>query len=192
MKPLTRLVAVVLLSAACVARAAAPVAAAKPNVVFIICDDLGYGDVGPYGQKRIKTPNIDRLAKEGMLFTQGYSGSPVCAPSRSRLLTGQHTGRTPIRANPRYVRGWDRKQGDVPLPAEAATFPKLFKQAGYATAAIGKWGLGRPGTSGDPKNHGFDHLRRAALGAAGAVENRRQHARRLHERQRTARDARAL
>ena len=138
------------------ARAAEP--ARKPNVIFIICDDLGYGDVGAYGQKKIKTPNIDRLAKEGMLFTQAYSGSPVCAPSRSCLLTGQHTGRTAVRTNPRYARGWDRKQGDVPLPADAATFPKLFKQAGYATAAIGKWGLGRPGTSGDPKNHGFDHF----------------------------------
>ncbi len=135
-------------------RAAPP--AAKPNVVFIICDDLGYGDVGPYGQKKIKTPHIDRLAKGGMLFTQAYSGSTVCAPSRSCLMTGQHTGRTPIRANPRYSRGWDRKQGDVPMPADAVTFPKLFKQAGYSNAAIGKWGLGRSGTSGDPNKHGFD------------------------------------
>jgi arylsulfatase A-like enzyme len=136
------------------ARAVEP--ARKPNVIFIICDDLGYGDLGAYGQKKIKTSNLDRLAKEGMLFTQHYSGSPVCAPSRSCLLTGQHTGHTPVRANPSYARGWDRKQGDAPLPGDAATFPKLFKQAGYATAAIGKWGLGRPGTSGDPKKHGFD------------------------------------
>ena len=133
-------------------------ASSKPNVIFIICDDLGYGDLGVYGQKKIKTPNLDRLAKSGVQFMQAYSGSPVCAPSRSCLLTGQHTGRTPVRANPAYSRGWDRKQGDVPLPGDAATFPKLFKQAGYATAVIGKWGLGRPGTSGDPKNHGFDYF----------------------------------
>ena len=129
-----------------------------PNVVFILCDDLGYGDVGAYGQRKIKTPNIDRLAAEGMLFTQHYSGSPVCAPSRSCLRTGQHTGHTPVRANPSYARGWDRKQGDAPLPGDAVTLPKLFNGAGYATAAIGKWGLGRPGTSGDPKRHGFDHF----------------------------------
>src|SRR5687768_16330534 len=107
-------------------------AAPKPNVVFIICDDLGYGDLGAYGQKKIETPNIDRLAEGGMRFTQAYSGSPVCAPSRSCLLTGQHTGRTAVRANPAYARGWNGP-GDVPLPAEAVTFPKLFKQAGYAT-----------------------------------------------------------
>ncbi|HEV2293516.1 MAG TPA: arylsulfatase [Tepidisphaeraceae bacterium] len=138
-------------------RAAEP-AAGKPNVVFIICDDLGYADIGAYAQKKIKTPNVDRLAAEGMLFTQHYAGSPVCAPSRSCLMTGQHTGRTPIRANPRHARDWTRAQGDYPLPPDQVTLPKLFKRAGYAAAAIGKWGLGRPGTSGGPKEQGFDYF----------------------------------
>lgn len=150
------LLVVVLVPIAPFAGAAQP--AAKPNVVYIMCDDLGYGDVGPYGQKRIKTPNVDKLAAEGMRFTQHYSGSPVCGPSRSCFLTGQHTGHTPIRANPRHARNWDRATGDPPLPADVATFPKLFKDAGYATAVIGKWGLGRPGTSGGPENQGFDHF----------------------------------
>jgi arylsulfatase A len=131
----------------------------KPNVIFIIADDLGYADLGCYGQEKIKTPNIDRLASEGIRFTQHYSGSPVCAPSRSTLMTGQHTGRTPIRANPRHARNWNQKErGDFPLPADVVTWPKMFQRAGYSTGVIGKWGLGRPGTTGGPEKQGFDYF----------------------------------
>jgi arylsulfatase A len=130
--------------------------AAPPNVIFILCDDLGYGDLGCYGQQKIKTPNVDRLASEGLRFTQFYSGSPVCGPSRSCLLTGLHTGHTPVRGNPGFAR--KKEKGDTPLPADITTFPRLFKQAGYSTAIIGKWGLGNLGTTGDPAKQGFDHF----------------------------------
>ncbi len=115
------------------------VAGAKPNVIFILADDLGYADIGSYGQAKIKTPNLDALASQGVKFTQAYAGSPVCGPSRSVLLTGQHTGRTPIRGNPAHALNWDKvKQGDPPLPAEgdaAPTLGQIFKKAGYVTAA---------------------------------------------------------
>ena len=119
----------------------------KPNIIFILADDLGYGDVGCYGQKRIKTLNIDRLAAEGMRFTQAYAGSPVCAPSRCVLMTGLHTGHC-------YIRG-NSKQN---LRPEDVTVPKLLKQAGYATALCGKWGLGHEGSEGVPTRQGFDHF----------------------------------
>lgn len=121
-----------------------------PNIIYIMADDLGYGDLGVYGQERFSTPNIDRLAKEGMLFTQHYAGTTVCAPSRSVLMTGYHTGHTPVRGN-RGVNG-----GQFPLPAETLSVAKILKQAGYATGAFGKWGLGYPGSTGDPLNQGFD------------------------------------
>ncbi len=123
-----------------------------PNIIYIIADDLGYGDLGVYGQEKFATPNIDRLAKEGMLFTQHYAGSTVCAPSRSVLMTGFHTGHTPVRGN-RGVNG-----GQFPLPAETLTVAKLLQQAGYATGAFGKWGLGYPGSPGDPMKQGFDEF----------------------------------
>ena len=154
--PSCALLLLLLCTAAAAGATAAP--AAKPNVVFIICDDLGYADVGAYGQQKIKTPHLDRLAAVGMRFTQHYSGSPVCGPSRSCLLTGQHTGHTPVRANPRYAKDWPRANGDPPLPAGIPSLGKLFKDAGYATGVIGKWGLGRPGTSGGPERQGFDHF----------------------------------
>ena len=121
-----------------------------PNIIYIMADDLGYGDLGVYGQEKFSTPNIDRLAAEGMLFTQHYAGTTVCAPSRSVLMTGYHTGHTPVRGN-RGVNG-----GQFPLPTETLTVAKLLKQAGYATGAFGKWGLGYPGSTGDPLNQGFD------------------------------------
>jgi arylsulfatase A-like enzyme len=130
--------------------------AARPNVIFILSDDLGYGDLGCYGQQKIKTPNIDRLAREGVRFTQAYAGSPVCGPSRCTLLTGLHTGHSFVRGNPGQSRGFEDRVGDPPLPADTFTFAKLYKDAGYRTAVIGKWGMGNPGTSGDPKNQGFD------------------------------------
>ena len=127
-------------------------APSKPNIIYILADDLGYGDLSCYGQEKFETPNIDRLAKEGMLFTQHYAGSTVCAPSRSSLLTGLHTGHTPVRGN-RGVNG-----GQFPLPDDAVTLPKLLKKAGYVTGAFGKWGLGYPGGTGDPLNQGFDEF----------------------------------
>jgi len=117
----------------------------KPNIIFILADDLGYGDLGCYGQKRIKTPNLDRLAAQGMRFTQCYAGSTVCAPSRASLMTGRHTGHARIRGNER-----------VPLKPEDLTVAEALKQVGYATAIIGKWGLGNEETTGIPNRQGFD------------------------------------
>jgi arylsulfatase A len=125
----------------------------RPNVIFILADDLGYGDLGCYGQKIIQTPNIDRLAGEGMRFTQFYAGSPVCGPSRCTLLTGLHTGHAFVRDN-REI----KPEGQIPLPEGTVTLPKLLKQAGYRTACVGKWGLGGPGSSGEPDKQGFDHF----------------------------------
>lgn len=123
-----------------------------PNIIYIIADDLGYGDLSCYGQKNFSTPNIDQLAAKGMLFTQHYAGTTVCAPSRSSLMTGLHTGHTYVRGN-RGMNG-----GQFPLPAEAVTVPKLLKKAGYVTGAFGKWGLGYPGSTGDPLQQGFDEF----------------------------------
>ncbi|MFZ5829187.1 MAG: arylsulfatase [Planctomycetota bacterium] len=117
----------------------------KPNIIFILADDLGYGDLGCYGQKVIQTPNLDRMAAEGLRFTDCYAGSTVCAPSRSCLMTGQHTGHTPIRGN-----------GGGPLRPADVTVAEVLKGAGYSTALVGKWGLGEEGTTGIPTLQGFD------------------------------------
>jgi len=122
----------------------------KPNIILIIADDLGYGDLGCYGQQKIKTPNIDKLATNGMRFTQFYSGTAVCAPSRASLMTGLHTGHTPVRGN----RG-TQPEGQFPLPESAITFPMQLQKAGYTTAAFGKWGLGFITSTGDPAKKGF-------------------------------------
>ncbi|MGD2175016.1 MAG: arylsulfatase, partial [Candidatus Brocadiaceae bacterium] len=119
----------------------------KPNLIYILADDLGYGDVGCYGQDRIRTPSLDRMAAEGMRFTQHYAGSTVCAPSRCSLMTGQHTGHTWIRAN-----------GRAPIRPEDVTVAEVLQDAGYATGMAGKWGLGHVGTTGDPNRKGFDHF----------------------------------
>jgi len=123
----------------------------RPNVVFILADDLGYGDLGAYGQKLIRTPNIDRLAAEGLRFTDFYAGSTVCAPSRAVLMTGRHTGHASVRGN----------AGGGALSIQALrqgerTLAHLFKDAGYATALFGKWGLGEIGSPGHPRRMGFD------------------------------------
>ncbi len=123
----------------------------NPNIIFILADDLGYNELGCYGQKIIRTPNIDQLAAEGMRFTQHYSGSPVCAPSRSVLMTGLHTGHTFTRDN-REI----KPEGQAPIPDSALTIAEVLKEQGYVTAAMGKWGLGFPGSEGDPNNQGFD------------------------------------
>ena len=120
----------------------------KPNIVFIMADDLGYGHLGCYGQLKIRTPNIDRLATEGIRFTQWYAGSTVCAPSRSTLMTGLHTGHTPVRAN----------GGGVPLAPSDVTVAEVLKNAGYATGMFGKWGLGDIETTGVPWKQGFDEF----------------------------------
>lgn len=126
---------------------------AKPNIIFILADDLGYSDLGCYGQKRIRTPNLDRMAAEGIRFTDHYAGSTVCAPSRCALMTGLHTGHTLVRGN-REV----KPMGQYPLPTDTVTIAKLMKQAGYTTALIGKWGLGGPGSTGIPNRQGFDYF----------------------------------
>ncbi|MDA1120177.1 MAG: arylsulfatase [Bacteroidetes bacterium] len=125
----------------------------KPNVIFIMADDLGYGDLSCYGQTKFSTPNIDKLAKNGMLFTQHYSGATVCAPSRSALLTGMHTGHTPIRGNKEIL-----PEGQHPLPDSIFTMAEMFQGAGYVTGAFGKWGLGFPGSDGTPNNQGFNEF----------------------------------
>jgi arylsulfatase A-like enzyme len=125
----------------------------RPNIIFILADDLGYGDLGCYGQTKIETPNLDKMASEGMLFTQHYSGSTVCAPSRCVLLSGLHTGHCDIRGNKEY-----NPEGQHPMKDEVFTVPELLKELGYATGAFGKWGLGFVGTEGDPTHQGFDEF----------------------------------
>lgn len=126
---------------------------ASPNIIYILCDDLAQGDLGCYGQKIIQTPHLDRMAQEGTRFTQSYCGTTVCAPSRSSLMTGLHSGHCPIRAN-REV----QPEGQKPLPEGTFTVASILKSAGYATACCGKWGMGMFDTSGSPLKRGFDHF----------------------------------
>lgn len=132
-------------TAGCTQQKAEPPPAARPNILFILADDLGYGDLGCYGQQRIRTPQLDRMASEGLRFTQHYAGSAVCAPSRCCLLTGLHTGHARIRGN-------DRR----PLQPEDITAARRLQEAGYRTGIIGKWGLGEAGSTGIPTRQGFD------------------------------------
>lgn len=125
----------------------------RPNIIFILADDLGYGDVGFNGQKFIKTPNIDRLAREGMIFSQFYAGTSVCAPSRSSLLTGHHTGHTYIRGNKSVL-----PEGQQPIADSVLTVAEILQKAGYVTGAFGKWGLGPVGSEGDPNKQGFNQF----------------------------------
>jgi arylsulfatase A-like enzyme len=125
-----------------------------PNLIFILADDLAQGDLGCYGQKKIKTPNLDRMASEGIRFTQAYCGTAVCAPSRTSLMTGLHIGHSPVRGNREIAPG----EGQLPLPAETLTVAQLLKEAGYATACTGKWGMGMFATTGSPLRKGFDHF----------------------------------
>ena len=118
----------------------------RPNIILIQADDLGYGDLSAYGQGQFATPGIDRLAREGIRFTNYYAGSTVCAPSRAALMTGMHTGHA-----------WIRGNGEIPLRPEDVTVAMLLRDAGYRTAVIGKWGLGTPGTTGQPDKKGFDY-----------------------------------
>ena len=120
-------------------------AAPKPNIIYILADDLGYGDIGCFGQKTIKTPHFDQLAKDGMMFTRNYSGSTVCAPSRCVLMTGLHTGHCRIRGN-----------GKMLLQPEDMTLAQVMKKQGYVTGNFGKWGIGHPPPDDNPNQFGFD------------------------------------
>ncbi len=120
----------------------------KPNIIFIMADDLGYGHLGCYGQKKIRTPFLDQMAEEGIRFTQCYSGAPVCAPSRSVLMTGLHGGHTPVRGN----------SGGIPFEPGEGTVAETLQEAGYTTGLFGKWGLGEHGTTGVPYKQGFDEF----------------------------------
>ncbi len=139
----------------------------KPNIIYILADDLGYGELGCYGQEKIETPNIDKLAQSGMFFTQHYAGSPVCAPSRCMLLTGKHPGHAQIRGNDEWAsRGdvWSYRamiadstlEGQRPLKPDTKTLSRMLKKAGYTTGIVGKWGLGAPHTHSTPTQMGFD------------------------------------
>ena len=135
----------------------------KPNIVFILADDLGYGDIGAFGQKLIHTPHLDRMAAEGMRLTQHYAGNAVCAPSRCVLMTGKHPGHAFIRDNRAAdnARGWSGSgkpdfEGQLPIPDDELTMAELFQAQGYVTGGFGKWGLGGPGSTGEPLKQGFD------------------------------------
>ena len=124
-----------------------------PNVIYILADDLGYGDLSCYGQEKFSTPNIDALATRGMKFTQAYSGSTVCAPSRCCLMTGLHSGHAAVRGNAEI-----KPEGQAPMPADTKTVAHLMQTAGYRTGVFGKWGLGGPGTVSEPNKMGFDEF----------------------------------
>ncbi len=124
----------------------------QPNIIYILADDLGYGDLGVYGQQKIKTPHIDKMANEGLVFTNHYAGSTVCAPSRASLMTGMHTGHVSIRGNKEV-----KPEGQAPMD-EDFTMIEILKKQGYKTGAFGKWGLGFIGSKSDPNNLGFDEF----------------------------------
>ena len=141
----------------------------RPNIVYILADDLGYAELGVYGQEKIETPNLDALAKSGMIFTQHYTGTPVCAPARFNFLTGKHSGHSYVRGNDEWAergRVWNYKavvkdstlEGQRPIPLETITVANKLKEKGYATAMVGKWGLGAPHTKSIPNNFGFDYF----------------------------------
>ena len=145
------------------------VAEQRPNIIYILMDDLGYGDLQCYGQQKIETPNIDKLREQGMKFTQHYSGSPVSAAARCVLMTGMHSGHSQIRGNDEMairgaVRDYDSMyvhkelEGQYPLKVGTPTLGKMMQQAGYATGCFGKWGLGYPGSEGAPEKQGFDNF----------------------------------
>ncbi|MEI7735128.1 MAG: arylsulfatase [Ferruginibacter sp.] len=131
----------------------------RPNIIYIYADDMGYAELGCYGQQKIKTPNLDRMAKEGIRFTDHYTSTPVCAPARCMLMTGKHGGHSFIRGN--YEMGGfpdSLEGGQMPLPEGTFTIAKMLQQAGYATGGIGKWGMGMANGSGNPNNQGFDYF----------------------------------
>lgn len=140
---------------ACTSRQSEAKRADRPNIIYILADDLGYGDLGCYGQKTFETPYLDRMAAEGIRFTQHYAGSPVCAPSRACLMTGLHTGHSYVRGN--YETGKYGFGGELELRPQDTTIAEVLKKAGYRTALIGKWGMGMNGSTGEPSKKGFDY-----------------------------------
>lgn len=144
---------IIALSVGMTAVAATTGHARPPNIVLIVADDLGYGELGCYGQTKIRTPNLDRLAADGLRFTQFYAGAPVCAPSRCCLMTGKQPSRAVIRDNIEV-----KPEGQMALPAGTTTLARSLREAGYRTALVGKWGLGAPGSAGEPNRQGFDHF----------------------------------
>lgn len=140
----------------------------QPNIIVIMCDDLGYNDVGCYGQRHIETPNIDRMAREGMRFTQAYAGSPVSAPSRASFMTGQHSGHTEVRGNKEYWRDVPMvrygenddfsRVGQHPYSAEHIILPEIMRDNGYTTAMFGKWAGGYEGSHSTPDKRGIDEF----------------------------------
>jgi len=127
--------------------------AKKPNIIYILADDLGHAELGCYGQKKIKTPNLDKMAAQGLRFTQHYAGNAVCAPSRCVLMTGLHSGHAQIRNNSEM-----KPDGQQPIAKDTTTIARLLQMAGYVTGMIGKWGLGMHDSTGDPQKQGFDHF----------------------------------
>lgn len=141
------------------AAAAPPPADNRPNIIYILADDLGYGDIGAYGQTITRTPVLDQLAREGMVFTRHYAGSTVCAPSRASLMTGRDTGHVSVRGNKELGDYTDAgERGQMPLPLEETTVAEMLEHAGYATGMVGKWGLGGPGSISEPQKRGFDYF----------------------------------
>jgi arylsulfatase A-like enzyme len=131
----------------------------KPNIIYILADDLGYGELGSYGQTKIKTPNLDRLAEQGVRLTNHYSGAPVCGPARCTLITGRHLGHSIVRDNWEdggYEQSETAKEGQYPLPPNTYTIGTMLQKAGYQTGSVGKWGLGGPESTGLPQDQGFD------------------------------------
>ena len=133
--------------------AAATSAGNPPNIIFILSDDIAQGDLGCYGQKLIQTPHLDRMAREGTRYLQAYCGTSVCAPSRASLMTGLHSGHCPVRGNFELA-----PEGQLPLPEDTVTVAEVLKKVGYATACMGKWGMGYFDTPGSPLRQGFDHF----------------------------------
>lgn len=125
----------------------------KPNIILVLVDDLGYGDIEPYGQKLIETPHLNEMTKEGMKFTDFYTSAPVCAPARASLISGLHTGHSPIRGNKEV-----KPEGQWPIPDSLTTIAEVLKKSGYSTGAYGKWGMGFVGSEGDPNKQGFDEF----------------------------------
>ena len=152
-KPTYLIPFLILLLLSCQKQSQKNITPVRPHTVFILADDLGYGDLSCYGQQHFQTPNLDKMAAGGMRFTQHYSGTTVCAPSRCSLMTGKHTGHTAIRGNKEW-----QPEGQFPMAAGEITVAELLKQAGYVTGAFGKWGLGFVGTEGDPNQQGFDEF----------------------------------
>ena len=145
--------------------APALLAADKPNIIFIMADDLGWTELGSYGQKKIKTPHLDQLAREGMRCTANYSGNAVCAPSRCVLMTGKHPGHAFVRNNKEF-----KPEGQHPIPPNEVTMGELLQAQGYVTGAFGKWGLGGPHSHGDPIEQGFNRFYGCLLYTSDAAD----------------------